>query len=168
MADIRQKIVKWVGKAGKYKYAAFVLIIGILLMCIPLSDHEKKSAKPEVVQMEQRSLEEKLSEILSRIEGAGEVCVLLSPETEACRTYQNDIVTKTTADSMETQQKTVIVSEGQNDVPLEVRVTHPTYRGAVVVCQGADRASVKLSIIWAVSNVTGLGSDRITVIKMKQ
>lgn len=40
-------------------------------------------------------------------------------------------------------------------------------RGAVVVCAGAESARVRLAVINAVSAYTGLGSDKITVMKMK-
>jgi stage III sporulation protein AG len=36
-----------------------------------------------------------------------------------------------------------------------------------VVCQGADDPVVKLLIVDAVSKVTGLGADKISVMKMK-
>jgi len=39
--------------------------------------------------------------------------------------------------------------------------------GAVVVCQGADEAGVRYCVTNAVSAYTGLGSDKIQVIKMK-
>ena len=39
--------------------------------------------------------------------------------------------------------------------------------GAVVVCQGADDAQVRLNVTNAVAAYTGLGSDKITVMKMK-
>lgn len=39
--------------------------------------------------------------------------------------------------------------------------------GAVVLCTGADDAAVRLSVTNAVSAYTGLGSDKIRVIKMK-
>ena len=39
--------------------------------------------------------------------------------------------------------------------------------GAVVVCQGADLPSVCLDVTNAVAAYTGLGSDKISVIKMK-
>ena len=39
--------------------------------------------------------------------------------------------------------------------------------GAVVVCDGADAAAVRLYVTNAVMSYTGLGSDRISVIKMK-
>ena len=45
------------------------------------------------------------------------------------------------------------------------RILYPTYRGALVVCQGGDRADVRLAVIEAVSVLTGLSSDRITVAK---
>ena len=39
--------------------------------------------------------------------------------------------------------------------------------GAVVVCSGADDARVRLTVTNAVAGYTGLGSDKITVMKMK-
>lgn len=38
--------------------------------------------------------------------------------------------------------------------------------GVVVVCQGAENASVRLDIIRAVSSYTGFTSDKITILKM--
>lgn len=40
--------------------------------------------------------------------------------------------------------------------------------GVVVVCQGADKAAVRLDIIRAVSTYTGFGSDKITILKMSK
>ena len=40
-------------------------------------------------------------------------------------------------------------------------------QGAVVVCAGADSAQARLEVTEAVSAYTGLGSDKILVMKMK-
>ena len=40
------------------------------------------------------------------------------------------------------------------------------YTGAVIVCEGADRAEARLRVINAVSAFTGLGTDKIIVEKM--
>ena len=40
-------------------------------------------------------------------------------------------------------------------------------RGAVVVCQGAGNSQVRLTVIDAVSVLTGLSSDKISVVKWK-
>ncbi|MGN1002105.1 MAG: hypothetical protein ACI4PC_04985 [Oscillospiraceae bacterium] len=39
--------------------------------------------------------------------------------------------------------------------------------GAVVVCQGCDSAKVRLDVTNAVMAYTGLGSDKISILKMK-
>jgi len=36
-----------------------------------------------------------------------------------------------------------------------------------VVCQGADDPAVRLAVSQAVSSVTGISTDRISVLKMK-
>lgn len=39
-------------------------------------------------------------------------------------------------------------------------------KGVIVVCEGADKANVRLEIIDAVSSYTGYSSDRIAILKM--
>ena len=48
---------------------------------------------------------------------------------------------------------------------MVTRTVYPTYRGALVVCQGADRAEVRLAVTEAVTALTGLTADRVTVAK---
>lgn len=38
--------------------------------------------------------------------------------------------------------------------------------GAVIVCDGAGKAAVRLDILHAVASCTGFGADQITVLKM--
>lgn len=39
--------------------------------------------------------------------------------------------------------------------------------GVVVACQGANNAAVRLDIIRAVSSYTGYGSDKVTILKLR-
>ena len=57
--------------------------------------------------------------------------------------------------------------EGCGRVYVLLRSDREGDGGAVVVCDGADSASVTLEIVRAVSAYTGLGSNRIIVLKMK-
>ena len=80
------------------------------------------------------------------------------------RSYQEDI--DRSSDSV--REDTVLVSgDTRQEMGLVRQVIPPKYLGAVIVCQGGDRASVQLSVVEAVSAVTGLTTDRITVLKMK-
>ena len=116
---------------------------------------------PEV----QQTLEQALEKILSQVSGAGEVRVLLSGQLSETKRYQTD---DTQSGSGELRQETVILT-GENRVQTAlVRQTEAaTYRGAIVVCQGAEDPKVALSVVQAVAAVTGLSTNRITVLKMK-
>lgn len=171
----KERITAWlqkgIGKAARFKYAFFILLLGVGLLLLP--SQKGSQAEPESVTaaetQPEETLETRLEALLSQVEGAGQVRVVLTLENGAAYEYQTDVETKTDADGTEQSTETVLISTGsgtQSAVP--VRTTYPTYKGAVVVCQGADSASVRLNIIQAVSSLTGLGSDKISVIKMKQ
>ena len=59
----------------------------------------------------------------------------------------------------------VLVDDGSGDTAVVIRTMQPTYRGALVVCQGGGQADVKLAVTEAVAVLTGLPADRITVAK---
>lgn len=145
----------------KYRGAVLVLLCGIALMCLPRQQETKKATVPEV----QQTLEQALEKILSQVSGAGEVRVLLSGQLSETKRYQTD---DTQSGSGELRQETVILT-GENRVQTAlVRQTEAaTYRGAIVVCQGAENPKVALSVVQAVAAVTGLSTNRITVLKMK-
>mgnify|MGYP003293751885 CR=1 FL=1 len=104
----------------------------------------------------------KLEEILKEISGAGKVRLLLTEEAGSENIYQTD------EGAEQSHLDTVIVMNSQREeLGLIRQVIAPRYRGAVVVCQGGDRAEVRLAVVNAVKSVTGLSSDRITVLKMK-
>ena len=61
------------------------------------------------------------------------------------------------------------VSDGSyGEQPVRIKETCPTFRGAVVLCDGAGQSGVRLAVTDAVGAVCGLGADRISVIQMGQ
>lgn len=167
MDEIRKLFFRWKKSLERYKYALAVLFIGVLLMCIPLEKKEEPQQMEMRNAIEEVDIEKRLEEMLSKLENAGEVQVLLTKHTDGVRSYQQDKQSKLTDDDTEVQLQTVIISCDGADQPIETIREYPAYRGAVVICQGADKASVRLAIIEAVSSATGLTSEHIAVIKMK-
>ena len=47
----------------------------------------------------------------------------------------------------------------------ETHSRYPRFVGALIVCEGGDRADVQLKVTQAVSALTGLSSERISVVK---
>ena len=150
----------------KYRYGILILLIGVVLMCLPKMKTDEADLDQPVTSIitEQISLEQSLAAILSQIQGAGKVEVLLTEAKGSETMYQSN----TTGGNESQKQDTVIITESERSQHGLIRqIIPPSYLGAIIVCQGADSAAVRLSIVQAVSSVTGLGSDHITVLKMK-
>ncbi len=148
----------------KYKYVLLILAVGIVLMLIPGRNKEAPTSQPEpstsVFADERSSLEK----ILSRIDGAGKVELLLTYAAGETTIYQVD---EDQSDSG-VRLETVVITDGnraENGLVSQIRA--PEYLGAVVVCQGGNDPAVKLAIAEAVADATGLRMDQISVLKMK-
>ena len=159
MTAIRQKVTEWF---GKYKYILLVVAVGIVLMLIP-SGSKQSSSATQVVQVPAAttSLSKELEEILSNIQGAGRVQVMLTVKTGEQTIYQTD------SPSTDRQDTVIITGGDRGQSGLVQQIISPTYRGAIILCQGAESASVCLAIKEAVSKVTGLDTSQISVLKMK-
>lgn len=165
----------WVGFQKKalsavkrYRYAILVLVLGLALMLIPgQSKEQQNQVTMPTEQQEQPEISKSLAQILSQIQGAGKVEVMLTVAAGEKTVYQTD-EDISGGEHVSTRIETVIVTGAdRSQTGLIQQVNPPTYLGAIVVCQGADRSSVRLAIVEAVSKVTGLGADRISVLKMK-
>jgi len=153
--------------AEKNKYVLIVLLAGLLIILWPSGRGTLDDAQPAPEQAEDAlsfSLSEKeqrIAHALSQIEGAGDVIVVLSLRTSL---EQEVAVDEDSAG----RRETVTISTGsgiQREVTL--RYHYPEFRGALIVSQGAEDASVRLQITQAVAALTGLGTDRITVTRMQ-
>lgn len=166
IVNIKNKVS---GFFSKYKFAALILIIGIVLMQIPVGGTKTETkSDTEAATSYEITVEEKLGEILSAVKGAGNVQVFLSEATGVQTIYQTDTTASSTDSGTNESTKVVTVTDSQrNESGLVLYKNAPAYRGALVVCEGADDVAVKYAIINAVASVTGLKSDCITVLKMK-
>ena len=153
----------------KYKYVALVLAVGLVLMLLP-SQKKTASDQGSVVQPTESapSVQEQLSQILTQINGAGKVQVMLTVASGEEIIYQTNDDLETNNDTGSTRVDTVTVTDAErNESGLIRQVNPPIYLGALVVCQGADSPTVRFAIADAVTKVTGLGADKISILKMK-
>ena len=157
----------------KYKYAVLVLLLGVALMLLPFG---KKEETPETVVQEDpltdeayaQALEQRLEDMLCQVSGAGQVRVMLTLMTGSRTEYQTDTQISDSGTQSQEERKTVILSEGSAyDKAAVSAVQYPRFQGALILCQGADQSTVRLSLVNAVAALTGLSSGQITVIKMK-
>ena len=110
---VHQKIV---GIIKKYRYVILVLFIGLALMAIPSRENTSETAvKVSDEHAEEKvTVEEKLAQILSQVDGAGEVRVLLTIAVGEETLFQADEDVTTDAESSSTQISTVVMLTKMN------------------------------------------------------
>lgn len=143
---------------GKNKLLLLALAAGIVLLLIPFgSGGDKTPAADETAQFSLAAQEARLGAQLSKIRGAGRVSVLLSADSCGERILA------------QSGEETLVLSSGSGsgERVVELNYVNPQYTGAVVVCDGAGDAAVRLEVILAVQKFTQLGSDDVLVIQME-
>lgn len=153
----------------KYKYVALVALAGAVLLLWPegggSSGRAAESGSGQQT-LESRDLEAEMEDILSKISGVGRVQVLLTADSDGGRLLAEDTEESWQDSALASRSsETVVVDDGQGETPVVKRTWYPTYRGALVVCQGGDQAAVRLAVTEAVTALTGLTADRVTVAK---
>lgn len=144
----------------KYQYIILIVLIGVFLMLYPSKSKKQETLIP-VQEPAAQDLEAELAVILSRISGVGEAQVLLSEAAGSNTIYQMD-----TGQNQSHSDTVIIMDSNRKETGLVKQILPPVYRGAVIACQGADSANVRLAVVEAVKSVTGLSADCITVLKM--
>lgn len=131
------------------------------------------STEPEYV----RNLENELSSILAKIQGAGRVSVMITLKSgkeiiPAKDESVSDKVTNEkdtsggtrTIDEKTTDDEVVFTTaQGGNSKPLVVKEINPEVKGVIVVAEGAKDSKVKLMISQAVQTVLDVPAYRVTV-----
>ena len=156
----------------RYKYAALVALIGAGLLLWPaLGDGEPpRRAAAASDSREAQSVQREMEEILAAMDGVGQVKVMLTVDSDGERQLAQDTQLSYSGNTAAPEDysrksETVRLDGSSGDEAVVVRTTFPTYRGALVVCQGGGSAEVRLAVTGAVAALTGLPTDRVTVAK---
>ena len=161
----------WGRQFGKYKYVVLMIGIGVLLLLIPTSstkESDSKVASNVEEDFSVEALEEQLEHILTRIEGAGQVSVMLTVERGMKRIFAQDGHVEQKNESLRKESETVVISSGSGtQETVLVQQIYPKFQGALIVAEGGGDPSVRLNLTEAVAALTGLGADKISVCKGK-
>lgn len=117
-------------------------------------------------------IERRLSELLSKVEGAGQVSVMVYADTgsEQVPAY-NDV--QDTRNDERADGKSLEISETRQlalagtDEPVILKVIIPQIKGVVVVAEGADDILIKAQLNNAVCTLLGIPEHRVQILKHK-
>ena len=123
-----------------------------------------------------RQLEERLTEIIGQVAGAGETCVMMTMDTTRESVYAEDITSQRrsiqtgelgSGDEDFSEERThVLLGNGSEESPLVEKRIEPTVRGVLILCEGAEDPVVEARVTEAVRTVLGISSSQICVEKI--
>lgn len=145
------------------------LALGLLLICAPGGEGEpetERGSQAPVFSLEDE--EAKLARALEKMDGVGKVSVVLtlksSVEQKIARDESTQYRTLAEGYELESDSAAVRVQSGSGvQEPVTLKYLYPEYKGALIIAENAG-AAIKLEITNAVSALTGLTSDKITVV----
>lgn len=124
-------------------------------------------------------LSNKLEDILSKINGVGEVNVFInySESSEVVAMYNENSKSSSTEETdtsggirkieeTDTQKDIVYQENNGEKTPITQKVVQPKIEGAIITAKGANKANIKTNIIQAVEAATGLATHKIQVFEM--
>ena len=161
--------------ASKYKLQLAAVAAALFLLLISCFADTAKEEKAEsgtdfCAREYIRLLESELENLLSSLEGAGEVKVMITLENGAESKYatQTQQKTENANGREEFKEEYVIVKKGaSNEECIVISVSEPRVRGVAVAAQGADSPEVNKAITETVCAVFDISSADVSVEKMK-
>lgn len=142
-------------------YIVVVILCSFLLLVINSqnSEHDDRVDTVSDVQTEYADfLEDQLKEIISQMDGVGNVKVMVTVEGTVSYEYVRDI---NRSDS-KIESDTVLLS---NKEALIKQIVNPKVSGVLVICDGGDSAVIKEKITRAVSTVLDISSSKVYITK---
>ena len=158
---------KWMDSLKQYRTVLLVLFVGMALMLLPTGEREVRQESPtqetEAAEwFELEEFEQRLARTLSQVEGAGETTVMLTLKSGSRQILAQNLE----RDGDRTVSTAVTVGgsgSAQEVVPLQT--VGPQFQGALVICPGGEEPQVRLRLVAAVTALTGLGSNHISICK---
>jgi len=165
-----------------YSLLSLGVVCAIALIVMPSfskkeSEEEKKASVDKQAQVEQTnnnsSLEGKLKNILSQIEGAGELDVMITFESseEIQPAYNSNSTTENTKEvdsqggerttTTSSENKTMITS-GSSD-PVVIKTNEAKIKGVIVVATGANDVKVKETLYSAVQTALQISGHQVEI-----
>ena len=155
----------------KAAMAAGVLAIALILISDLSDGNGKKSAETEedipvtfgYSELYADSIDSKLCEILTSIEGVGKAQVMLTVSSTEEYVYAETVKRGTS----QAENSYVIIDKGSQKEALVKRVNNPSIKGVVIVCEGGDDPRVCEKVYKAVSTALDISTSKIYVAEMK-
>lgn len=186
-------------KRPKKDQLVIILLFGILLLviAIPVEPKKEKQGEKKTVQegesvlegtretlsadSYERQQEERLKEVLEKVEGVGRVEVMITLHASAQKVVEKDAPSRSQrveeTDSQggnrttqeNEREETTVYEEGDDGIrtPYVIQELEPTVEGVIVIAEGGGNPTVKQNILEAVQALFPVEAHKIKIMKME-
>lgn len=186
-------------KRPKKDQLVILLLIGVLLLviAIPVEPKKEKQGEKETVQegenvlegkketlsadSYERQQEERLKEVLEKVEGVGRAEVMITLRASARKVVEKDAPSRSQrveeTDSQggnrttqeNEREETTVYEEGNDGVrtPYVIQELEPAVEGVIVIAEGGGNPAVKQNILEAVQALFPVEAHKIKIMKME-
>lgn len=150
------------------------LLLGVLLLAAGRAFSGGDAASPPQQERQQevtaaeRQTEQRMAEILSKIEGAGQVDVMLTWRQTAEKTIAHNETREENGDALRTEQTAILLEdETGSTMPVVLTEAGPVVEGVVIVAQGGGDPVVSAALNQAAQALLDVPAHKVAVLKMK-
>lgn len=164
-----------------YAMLSMGVVCAIVLIAMPSTSSEGEDSeniknneiKEQSLTQNMDSLEDKLKNILSQIQGAGELDVMIT--YEASEEIQPAFNTNSSTEKTEEKDKSggertvttssenkTMITSGSNE-PIVIKTTEPKIKGVIVVASGANDSQVKETLYNAVQTALQIQGHQVEI-----
>lgn len=146
------------------------MVLILLSGLLPEKSADSKAADPPAADIYEAApeayraaLEERLTALLSCMEGVGDVTVMITLGGSAEQIYAEEVKASRSENSAQTESAPVLTRVSGNEAALISETKYPPVQGAAIICTGGDHAAVKERITNAAAALLGIPAAQIYV-----
>lgn len=109
------------------------------------------------------TLESRLEEMLGRMEGVGEVTVMITLSSSAEQVYAEEVKASQNDRGSQKESAYVLTRKDGDESALVAEIRYPAVQGAVILCSGGGHAAIQERIRLAAATVLGIPETRVYV-----
>lgn len=150
-------------------------IVGVLLLVLSelipsVTESEEAKSENEAFAVSyseyEKDVEDRLESIISEIDGAGSVRVMVTLDCSVESVYaQTEKSSTEESGSYENEYVIIKNNDGENGILL--KTTQPQIRGVAVVCTGGNSQVVRQNVTNTITAVLGVSAARVSISAMK-
>ena len=171
--------IKGIKNIGLIVGIAVISLIAVFVMGSFSENTNKNNANTSISNSDYLEIEDRLSKVLSKIEGVGDVSVMINfagtaeivtaitSNTSKDKTQDQDSSGSRVTERETENRSPVIIQKDGEDVPLILKENLPDVVGVVVVAQGAGRMEVRIKLLQAVQTLLDVSADKVEIFSMK-